>query len=61
LPNAVQTFITVDFFNHDTKHTDLSQGYEANFNTIFSFKNIVDDFYLNYLDKEYIIAEIFMV
>ena len=25
------------------------------------FKNIVDDFYLKYLDKEYIIADVFMV
>lgn len=61
LPTAVQSFITVDFFNHDTKNTDLCSGYEANFNTIFSFKNVVDDFYLKFLAKEYIMAEVFLV
>ena len=39
LPSQVQTFVTVDFFNHATKHTDLSSGYEPDVSTMFSFKN----------------------
>lgn len=27
LDSAVQTFSTIEFFNHATKHTDLAQGY----------------------------------
>ena len=61
LPSAVQTFVTFDFFNHDTKNTDISNGYEPEIDTIFSFKNNVDDFYLNYLGKECILAEVFTV
>jgi len=61
LPGAVQTFITLDFFNHDTKHTDMTTGYEPEVNTIFSFKNNIDNFYLKFLDQEYIEAELFLV
>ena len=61
MPSAVQTFITLDFFNHATKHTDLSQGYEPEVNTVFSFKNAVDDFYMNFLQKESILCEIYIV
>lgn len=28
LPNAIKTFVTLDFFNHDTRHTDMTTGYE---------------------------------
>jgi hypothetical protein len=28
LPSAIQTFVTFDFFNHDTKNTDIGNGYE---------------------------------
>lgn len=61
LPNAIKTFVTLDFFNHDTRHTDMTTGYEPQFDTIFSFKNAVDDFYLRYLSKESIIAEVFTI
>ena len=61
LPSAIQTFVTLAFFDHDTKHTDINSGYEPSFNTIFSFKNKVDDFYLKYLQNEYVIAEVFAV
>ena len=28
LPQSVNTFVTIDFFNHDTKNTNVAQGYE---------------------------------
>ena len=61
LPSQVQTFVTVDFFNHATKHTDLSSGYEPDVSTMFSFKNQVDNFFLSYLQKEYILIEVHLV
>lgn len=61
LPNAIKTFVTLDFFNHDTKHTDLITGYDPQFDFIFSFKNQVDDFYLKYLSEEAILVEVFSV
>jgi len=33
LPGAVQTFITVDFYNHESRTSDLSEGFEPNYNT----------------------------
>ena len=61
LPNAIKTFVTLDFFNHDTKHTDLITGYDPQFDFIFNFKNQVDDFYLKYLSEESVLIEVFTV
>ena len=39
IPGNVQTFLAVDFYNHDTKNTDMAEGFEPKYNTLFSFKN----------------------
>lgn len=61
MESAVQTFITLDFFNHDTKPTEMTSGYDPDIDTIFSFKNNCDNFYLKYLQTEYINAELFIL
>jgi len=33
LPGAVHTFISVDFFNHDSKPGPVSEGFEPNYST----------------------------
>ena len=48
-PNQFQTVLAIDFFNHDTKNTDTCFGVEPNYNTLFRFKNTVDNFYLKHL------------
>ena len=60
LPSAVQTFVTVDFFNHETKHSGLSEGFDPSYTTQFSFKNSVDDFYLQYLSQNTLMLEFFI-
>eukprot|EP00347_Sterkiella_histriomuscorum_P001912 403370193 len=60
LPGAVQTFVTVDFYNHETRTTELAEGFEPNYSTQFSFKNNVDDFYVGFIEKNYIIVEFFL-
>ena len=59
--NQVQTFITLEFFNHSIKHTDLTMGYNPKINSVFSFKNPVDDFYVRHLQQSHIFAEVFIV
>jgi len=58
-PSQVRTFCSVDFYNHDSKHSDANEGFEPIYNTLFSFKNVVDDFYLQHLEKEFIVVEVF--
>ena len=60
LPSAVQTFMTVDFYNHDTRHGDLAEGFEPNYSTQFSFKNTIDDFYIQYLEKNILTIDVFI-
>lgn len=54
------TFLTVEFFDHDTKVTDVSEGFMPNYATQFSFKNVVDDFYIKYLETKQIKLEVFI-
>ncbi|CDW86689.1 protein fantom [Stylonychia lemnae] len=60
LPGAVHTFISVDFYNHDSKPGPVSEGFEPNFSTQFCFKNNVDDFYVQYLEEKYITIDVFL-
>lgn len=57
--NNVHTFLSVDFFNHDSKMTEMAEGFNPNYNTIFSFRNKVDNFFMKHLDNEYILCEIY--
>lgn len=61
MPQAVKTFVTFDFFVNETKNTDLKEGYEPQFDTIFCFKNKVDDFYIKNLIEKTIKAEVYAV
>lgn len=60
LPANLKTFLAVDFYNHDTKTTDLADGDDPRFDTLFSFKNTVDDFYLSHLEKDTILVDVFL-
>jgi hypothetical protein len=44
--NSLITFVTADFYNHDTETSQISEGYRPLYNTQFSFKNRIDDFYV---------------
>ena len=57
---VIQSFVTVDFFNHETKHSSLAEGFEPSYQTQFSFKNAVDDFYIQYLEKNIMLLEFFV-
>lgn len=60
-PSKFRTFVSLDFYNHDSKHTDHAEGFEPIYNTLFSFKNTVDDFYLQHLEKSFMAVDIFGV
>lgn len=51
----------LEFYDHPTKNTDLVREYHPEINTIFSFKNKVDDFYLRNLKESSISVELYIV
>jgi hypothetical protein len=53
--------LAVDFYNHDTKTTDLASTETPVYNTLFSFKNKVDNFYLKHLQTDTILVDVFLV
>lgn len=54
------TFFTVEFFDHDVKATDVNKGLEPAYSTLFSFKNKVDDYYIEFLQTNRIKLELFL-
>jgi len=54
------TFFTVEFYDHDTKATDVTAGLQPAYSTLFSFKNKVDDYYIQYLQSHRIKLELFL-
>ena len=50
----------MDFYNHDTRNSDLAEGFEPNYSTQFSFKNAVDDFYIGFLEKNTMSLDFFL-
>lgn len=54
------TFITVDFYNHDTETSQLAEGYRPLYNTQFAFKNRVDDFYVQHLQRHSVKLDIYI-
>lgn len=56
----MQTFVTVDFYNHDSRNSDLAEGFEPTYSTQFSFKNAVDDFYISFLEQKTMVIDFFL-
>jgi len=54
------TFVSVDFFNHDTETSQAAEGYRPLYNTQFSFKNRIDDFYLQFLQKNCLKLDVYI-
>ena len=54
------TFVTLDFYNHDTETSQLAEGYKPLYNTQFSFKNRVDDFYVQYIQKNTLKIDVYI-
>jgi len=45
------TVVMVNFYDHDTKTTEMCQGYRPKYHSQISFKNKIDSFYIQYLSK----------
>lgn len=54
------TFVTLDFYNHDTETSQLAEGYRPLYNTQFSFKNRVDDFYVQFIQRNTMKMDIYI-
>ena len=54
------TVVTCDFYNHSTETTQMSEGIRANYQTQFSFVNKVDEFYVNFLQKNSLKLDVYV-
>ena len=53
------SFITVDFFLHQTETSNVTSGKKPNYNLQLTFRVIINDFFINFLKGEYIIVELY--
>jgi hypothetical protein len=54
------TFVSLDFYNHDTETSQIADGFKPLYNTQFSFRNKIDDFYVQYLMKNTMKMDIYI-
>jgi hypothetical protein len=54
------TFVTVDFYNHDTETSQIAESFRPLYNTQFSFKNKIDDFYVHFLQKNVLRLDVYI-
>ena len=54
------TLCTLDFYNHRTETTQMGEGLRPNYQTQFSFKNKVDDFYVSFLQRQPLKLDIYI-
>lgn len=59
-PKKILTFLTVDFFNHDTQHSSIAEGTHTNFNFQLAFKVVTDEVFLQYLENGYMKLELYV-
>ena len=52
------SFVTVDFYNHETQHSDFAEGVVKKLGNNYSFKVEVTSYYLKYLSKNAINLEL---
>lgn len=45
----LMSFLTVDFYNHDTDHTQIAEGLRFDFRNRMSFRVTVDETLMHYL------------
>ena len=53
------SFISVDFYLHETQTSNLMTGQKPNYNFQLSFKVMVGDNFISYLEDEFIIIELY--
>lgn len=56
----VLTFLTVDFYNHDTQHSSIAEGVHTNYNFQISFKVLIEEVFLQYLEHDFIKIELYV-
>ena len=54
------SFLTIDFYNHDTIHTGITEGLKTNYDFQVSFKVQVDEFFIMFLETESLIMELYV-
>ena len=55
----LMSFISVDFYLHETQTSNLMSGQKPNYNFQLSFKVIDDENFIRYLQDEYILIELY--
>ena len=54
------TFLTFDFYNHDTQHSQIVEGIEPNYGLQVGFRVNVDEFFISYLQKEALYLDVYV-
>lgn len=45
------SFVTIDFYNHDTQHSNFLEGNNKKFENNYSFKVEVNSYFIKFMSK----------
>lgn len=54
---GILTLLTIDFYNHETQSTGLSDGLKPVYNTLVAFRTVMDEFFMRHIEKEFMTLE----
>ncbi|CAD8068862.1 unnamed protein product [Paramecium primaurelia] len=57
---SLLTFVTIDFYDHETQHTSVSEGTSCFYNLQISFKVDADANFIQYLESNYLKLELYV-
>jgi hypothetical protein len=49
--NSIISFVTIDFYNHDTQHSNFLEGNSKKFDNNYSFKVDVNSYFIKFMSK----------
>lgn len=52
--DGLQTMVAVDFYNHETQNSEISEGLKPNYNFQMAYKVNVDENLITYMENEFI-------
>jgi len=59
--DGLQTMVAVDFYNHDTQNSEITDGLKPNYNFQLAYRCNVDEQLVNHMENEFLRAEIYCV
>jgi len=57
--DGLQTMVAIDFYNHDTQNSEITDGLKPNYNFQLAYRVNVDEQLINYMENEFLRVSVY--